>query len=508
LPPGSGTGQSVLILGAGIAGLAAAYELNRAGYDCVVLEAQPRAGGRVLTVRRGDTITEATPDGVVTQECRFDEGLHLDLSGARISHQYRRVLRYCKQLAVPLEVHVPESTANLVHTSTWSDGEPKTNRQVKHDVQGRLAELLAQVIGTGGLSDELVGDDRDAMLDLLRAFGDLDPDGTYQGSTRSGCVWPSTVLDRLQPLAPLTLTELLAARFWEADFYQPAELLSQPTVFQSVGGGDTLVKRFTQRIGNLIRHNAVVTDIIMAEDSVEVTWQEGDASFTRQADYCLSTIPAPVLRGIPANFSDDFADAINTLDFEPAVKVGWQANSRFWESEEHGIHGGTSRIDHPIGQISYPSSGFLGDKGALTGAESYGDDALDLGSRAHSERLRVAKEGASNLHPEFGDESVVPTELGLSIAWQYLPYQRGAWARWQDTAEHRKAYARMLWPDGGRFFVMGDQATVLAGTKEGALMSVEHVLNQVAGTVPVTPMTVAHAPDTRSLTQGRAAPRT
>src|SRR3979409_2701593 len=50
----SGRGRTVAILGAGVAGLCAAYELDRAGYDCVVLEASPRIGGRSLTLRLVD----------------------------------------------------------------------------------------------------------------------------------------------------------------------------------------------------------------------------------------------------------------------------------------------------------------------------------------------------------------------------------------------------------------------------------------------------------------------
>ena len=44
LPRNSGAGKRVVILGAGVAGLCAAYELDRAGYDCVVLEASRRIG--------------------------------------------------------------------------------------------------------------------------------------------------------------------------------------------------------------------------------------------------------------------------------------------------------------------------------------------------------------------------------------------------------------------------------------------------------------------------------
>src|SRR3954451_23840785 len=58
VPPASGNGKSVLVLGAGVSGLCAAYELDRAGYDVVVLEPSRRIGGRSLTLRRGDRLRE------------------------------------------------------------------------------------------------------------------------------------------------------------------------------------------------------------------------------------------------------------------------------------------------------------------------------------------------------------------------------------------------------------------------------------------------------------------
>src|SRR5262249_3707058 len=73
LESGARHGAKVVVLGAGVAGLSAAYELGKAGYACTVLEARDRVGGRNWTVRRG-TKVEMT-DGS-RQVCEFEEGLY------------------------------------------------------------------------------------------------------------------------------------------------------------------------------------------------------------------------------------------------------------------------------------------------------------------------------------------------------------------------------------------------------------------------------------------------
>src|SRR5688572_12005956 len=70
LPPNHGNGKRVVIIGAGIAGLTAGYELLKGGYEVIILEAKPRAGGRSYTVRRGDVIEQI---GHEPQTCQFDD---------------------------------------------------------------------------------------------------------------------------------------------------------------------------------------------------------------------------------------------------------------------------------------------------------------------------------------------------------------------------------------------------------------------------------------------------
>ncbi|MFG2966265.1 NAD(P)-binding protein [Streptomyces sp. NPDC048288] len=83
----AGEEKSVLILGAGVGGLIAAYELGRLGCRCTVLEPRPRTGGRNRTARKGDQLYELDGEGntpVLTHTCDFDPGLHLNLGPGRI----------------------------------------------------------------------------------------------------------------------------------------------------------------------------------------------------------------------------------------------------------------------------------------------------------------------------------------------------------------------------------------------------------------------------------------
>ena len=94
LEPGSRHGTKVVILGAGIAGLSAAYELGKAGYDCTVLEARDRVGGRNWTIRRGTTLDMT--DGS-RQVCEFDEGLYWNAGAARLPSHHQAMLGYCNE---------------------------------------------------------------------------------------------------------------------------------------------------------------------------------------------------------------------------------------------------------------------------------------------------------------------------------------------------------------------------------------------------------------------------
>ena len=535
LPQGSGKGKTVVILGAGIAGLTAAYELTRANYECQIIELTERAGGRNHTARRGTVIKEVNENGVESEQvCNFDEGLYLNLGPGRLPYHHRRVLHYCKDLDVALEVYVMETMANLFQSSKAFGGHPQIRRRIYNDIQGYISEMLAKAVNQNALNAELDAADRDNLLCLLKNFGDLGQNDIcakcgqnkcnkcnsscdaciscsktcitcfrYTGSTRDGC--EITVYDPCEPGPTLPLKELLSSEFWRYRFYQSFEYEWQPTLFQPVGGMDKIVDGFVRKIGSLIQYETKVLDIKLSDVGVAIVVEHRGARHTINADYCISNIPLPLLKNkkIPNNFADDFDAAINQCKYDPTCKLGWQANERFWESDKNQIYGGISYTDDPITQMWYPSYDYFTKNGTLTGVYNYDDNAIAFGNMSLEDRIKTAREGAVKFHPEFADMRLVPSDKAISIAWQNIPNEGGGWANWDpDSATAAKAYSRLLAPDR-RFYVTGDQVSQLPGWQEGAMMSAQHVVEQIGGRRLKTVPRILHAPNTRRLVQGR-----
>ena len=154
---GDPKGASVLVLGAGLAGMTAALELRAAGYKVQVLEFNSRPGGRNWTIRGGDRFTEL---GGATQTCGFEEGLYLNPGPWRIPYHHRALLDYCKRLGVALEPFIQLNHNALLHASNAFTGKPQRIRDVKADFQGHVSELLAKVTQQSKLDEAVSVEDR------------------------------------------------------------------------------------------------------------------------------------------------------------------------------------------------------------------------------------------------------------------------------------------------------------------------------------------------------------
>src|SRR5262245_28618665 len=112
VPRSAGRGVKVVILGAGIAGLVSAYELAKAGFDCTLLEARGRPGGRNWTVRNGTTVEFI--DGTRQTAMYVDSKSYFNAGPARLPSVHKTILGYCKELGVALEVFVNANRNSLM----------------------------------------------------------------------------------------------------------------------------------------------------------------------------------------------------------------------------------------------------------------------------------------------------------------------------------------------------------------------------------------------------------
>lgn len=114
----------MIILGAGIAGMTTAYEMNKLGYNCTILEATSRAGGRCQSIRAVDVVEELDS----TQICNFDEDaeIYFNPGPARIPFHHENLLRYCRTFGVNLEPFINDNRAALLHQSDAFAGSPQS----------------------------------------------------------------------------------------------------------------------------------------------------------------------------------------------------------------------------------------------------------------------------------------------------------------------------------------------------------------------------------------------
>jgi monoamine oxidase len=485
LPKESGAGKTVAILGAGVAGLCAAYELDRAGYDCVLLEASRRIGGRSLTLRRGDAFREV---GGPLQECQFDEGLWLNAGPGRIPHHHVHLIDYCRQFGVALQPYIFATRANLVHSGAVGNGKTYTARQALYDLQGHVAELLGKCVATPGMDLPLAKGDLEKFQDMLANFGDLtkteaNGKATYSYKNQSGRagyeVPPGLGNQPGRPLSPLALDEILRSNVWNDYIFRDAEYFWQTSLMEPVGGMDNFVKSFARQplarqagsIEGLVRFGAKVTAIDVGGDRVTVAYDDGGSARTLAADFCVCSIPMPIFHTLRTNLPAPFMDAARKLPTQAAGKVGWQAE-RFWETKDN-IYGGISWTTDEITQIWYPSSGYLSPKGTLTGAYMYGDPANGFNARPVAERLRIAREQGERLHPDYGKY----VEHGIAIGWNNMEFERMGWANEGDAAFG--VNAEILSKPQGRFHMVGDQVTFWSGWQEGALISAQDAVRSI-----------------------------
>ena len=464
---GRADGRRVIILGAGLAGMTAAHELSKLGYETPIFEARTFAGGRCQTARRGFVLTELTGE---TQRCMFDPGQFINHGPWRIPYHHRSTLHYTKEFGVPLMIMVNENDNAWdyrVEENNPFSGQRRRRREFRADIGGYTAELLAKAVDQTALDQELSEEDKERLLDFLVAWGQLDRASLeYRGTGGRGYEEdPGAGLNPGVPSEPHPLSDVLSNSIING-FRAVDTHTQKSTMFEPVGGMDMIAKGFEQATGRFIHYGQEVQEIRQAEDGVRIVVEDtltGEMSEV-EGDYCICTIPLSVLSRIPADFSPEFAAAIRGPTYVSTGKMGLQFGRRFWEEDDH-IYGGHSTTN-VFGNISYPSYDWQGEKGTLLGYYNFGAQAIEVSALSPAERIRYALEHGSLLHPEVYEREF---ESGFSVAWHLVPYSMGGWASWSSDAR-RDHYPTLNEPDG-RVFLAGEHLSYMTGWMSGAIES-------------------------------------
>lgn len=438
--------RKVLVAGAGLAGLTAAWELTSAGHDVTVLEAQNRPGGRVYTLR--------SP---------FADGLYAE-AGAVSMTDNRITRRYLDALKLTTEPIRQSPLANVYHLRgkrfEGKQGAPPdwpfdlTPEERKLGYRGMLLKYftpgakLGDPTAPGFKIDGLKNVDDMTLAAWLKAQGASgEAVALLSAASFFGYGWTTgSALHRL--LSDIAL------------FFASTGVLVLP------GGNDQLPQAFAKALRDRIAYGAPIVRIAHQADKVRVTFRQAGEEQTLEADHFICTLPLPALRkveitpALPAKKHQ----IIEQLEYAPVTRVYLQTRRRLWE--DAGTSGG-AYTDLPIGLISeqpFAQSAVQGPRGILE-THTKGDQAQHMAALDRSARLAFAAEQMEKVHP--GLKKVV--EGGTSVVWAEDPWAGGGYAWWKPG--QMTDWQPELAKSEGRLHFAGEHTSVLGRTIEGALES-------------------------------------
>ena len=373
--------SSVLVIGAGLVGLAAGWELEEAGHEVTVLEARSRPGGRVHTIRDP-----------------FAEELYAEAGAVAFSESYTEANRYIDELGLERAPWAQPDLRSLYYLkgrrfSVGPDQQPDWPYPLTEEeqrlgpggiVKKYIIEPLPSEISNPKAWNEppLVSLDEHTLIEYMRAQGaseaavqliqDMRGSAVERGSTLSAAV---SSIGLYRAGAPFVLP----------------------------GGNDQLPTAMAKRLSSRIQYGVEAVALQASEDDIEVQARRGDHPVSLQADRAICTVPAPVLRSIRV---------------EPELPEATQAALR---------------------DLPYANPGGLHQR-AILGAYITGAAADRLAHRPDAEVMEAALGHMEKPHPQIREFQ----EGGVVTAWSQDPYALGAFSAPEpgDVTAHLQALQR------------------------------------------------------------------
>ena len=442
--------DTIVIVGAGLAGLRAAALLRKAGRPVVVLEARGSTGGRVRTIRT------------------FDEELYAEAGPIRIPEMHQTVLQLAR-----------EHGLNLVPFESSTGAAAITIGAVTARLPGELKKATAHL----SLKADEVGLDQGGLLrkyvgDLAGELGTVGPAGDAYARWRSydALTWPEWLKSRGASAGAITLMTLggdsreLSALYVLRQF----ALLQKTTQFYKIRGGmDQLPRAMTRDVQPVIRYRAPVVRIEHGQTDVTIDYLENARTKnTIRAARVILAIPFSTLRTIAIHppLSPEKARAVAELPYFPATRFLLQMRSSFWQ--EQGFSG-SARSDQraEMWDCTYDLAGTRGILGATAGG-ALGRSASGM------TRDRAVKLGVDIVARTFPPVRT-HFEKGTVYRWAQDLWARGAFAVFHP-GQMTSMVPHIARPEG-RLHFCGEHTSPWSGWMEGALESGERAAREVLG---------------------------
>ncbi len=439
----NGKPKKVLIIGAGLTGLSAGYELLQAGHEVQILEAQHRVGGRIYTLREP-----------------FAQGLYGEAGAMRIPRAHSLTMAYIEKFNLKTRDFVMGNPQAYVHVGgvkrriadVQMDPELmgfQTSAKEKGKLAGDIWEAtirpLADKVEKEGWGEIIAKYDQYSVREFLELNG-----------WSEGMIEMFGLLNNQESVMNSSFLELF--REDGGNYYT--------NMCEIVGGSDHLPNAFLPVLESHIRYGAKMVAIDQSPDEVIVHYQTRAGRFEARGDYAIVTVPFPVLRHVEVlkPFSRAKQRAIRQLHYDASAKIFFQTRRRFWETDE-GIYGGGTVTDLAIRNLFYTDYGKETGRGILLASYTWSEDAQRWGSLAPHERIEQAIENVAVIHPQIKEEF----EAGASHMWHDDPFAGGAFALF-DPGQHTLLHDEIIKPEG-RIHFAGEHASLYHAWIQGAFES-------------------------------------
>lgn len=396
---------SVLVVGAGIAGLSAAYRLQQAGVRVKVIEAQNRIGGRMFSLRD-----------------KFADGQVCELGGELIDTSHTHMQAMAKELGIPLDDLSTDDPS--LNRSTWFiGGQRRTDAEVVRAFQPLAARIRETLRPFGKEFDPTWKTPGGAeALDRMTIAQWFDKEGV-NGWLRTLLTIAYTTeygmeIDRQSALNFLMLigTET-----------QPFEVFgASDERFHVQGGNDRIVQELARRVNAFVETGTMLEALEQrADGSFVASVAKSGSSSTMMATHVIMAIPFTVLRNVKltVNLPPVKQRAISELGYGTNAKLMVGFSARPWRTLHR--NNGSIFTDMPF-QLTWETSRLQPGRAGLLTNFTGGNHGVELGRGTEEEQANALVEQLEQIVP-----GIAATRAGMTQArfhWPTNPWVRGSYA--------------------------------------------------------------------------------